>query len=54
MGPRVRGDDRDMRKLIACLFLAWSGMLPGGNAVAAEALPTFDFLRPSQSTNANG
>ncbi|MEZ5617181.1 MAG: cupredoxin domain-containing protein [Rhodocyclaceae bacterium] len=33
-----------MRKLIACVFLAWSGMLAGGNAVAAGELPTFEIV----------
>jgi plastocyanin domain-containing protein len=32
-----------MRKLIAFVFLAWSGMLAGGNAVAAGELPTFEI-----------
>jgi len=39
-----RGDDKIMRTLTALLFLAWSGMLPGGNAVAAEELPTFEIV----------
>ena len=33
-----------MRRLIALLVLAWSGMLPGGNAVAAGELPTFEIV----------
>ena len=32
-----------MRKLIAFVFLAWSGMLAGGNVVAAGELPTFEI-----------
>ncbi len=33
-----------MRRLIALLVLAWSGMLPGGNAIAAGELPTFEIV----------
>ena len=33
-----------MRRLLALLFLAWSGMLLGGNAVAAEELPAFEIV----------
>ena len=33
-----------MRKLIAFVFLAWSGALLGGNAVAAEELPVFEIV----------
>ena len=33
-----------MRRLIALLVLAWSGTLPGGNAVAAGELPTFEIV----------
>ena len=32
-----------MRKLIAFVSLGWSGMLAGGNAVAAGELPTFEI-----------
>lgn len=33
-----------MRKLIALAFLAWSGWLPGGTAIAAEELPVFEVV----------
>lgn len=33
-----------MRKLTALVFLAWSGLLPGGMAVAAEELPVFEVI----------
>ncbi len=33
-----------MRRLIALLVLAWSGTLPGGNAVAAGELPAFEIV----------
>jgi len=33
-----------MRRLLALLFLAWSGMLFGGMAVAAEELPAFEVV----------
>ena len=33
-----------MRRLLAFLFLAWSGMLLGGIAVAAEELPAFEIV----------
>lgn len=33
-----------MRRLIALLVLAWSGTLPGGNAVAAGELPAFEVI----------
>jgi hypothetical protein len=33
-----------MRRLLALLVLAWSGMLPGGMAVAAEGLPAFEVV----------
>ncbi len=44
MGPRLREDDTAMRTLIALVFLAWSGMLAGGNAFAAGELPTFEII----------
>jgi len=33
-----------MRRLLALLFLAWSGMLFGGMAVAAGELPAFEVV----------
>ncbi len=33
-----------MRTFLALLFLAWSGLLPGGMAVAAEELPAFEIV----------
>lgn len=33
-----------MRQFIALLFLAWSGTLLGGKAVAAEELPAFEIV----------
>jgi hypothetical protein len=33
-----------MRRLLALLFLAWSGTLLGGKAVAAEELPAFEIV----------
>ena len=33
-----------MRRLLALLVLAWSGMLLGGIAVAAEELPAFEIV----------
>lgn len=32
------------RSVVARLFLAWLGMLPGGMAVAAEELPAFEVV----------
>lgn len=33
-----------LRSLIAFMVLAWSGTLPGGNAVAAGELPAFEVV----------
>ena len=33
-----------MKRLLALLVLAWSGTLPGGNAVAAGELPAFEIV----------
>jgi hypothetical protein len=33
-----------MRRLLAFLVLAWSGTLPGGNALAAGELPAFEIV----------
>ncbi|MEZ5616040.1 MAG: cupredoxin domain-containing protein [Rhodocyclaceae bacterium] len=33
-----------LRTLLVTLVLAWSGTLPGGNAVAAGALPAFEIV----------
>jgi len=33
-----------MEKFLAALFLAWSGTLLGGNAVAAEELPAYEVV----------